>query len=144
MMPWEMPADVAAFVREFEAGTLPKARWTHEAHLLVALWYLGQHDESTTLRLMRTRIRAYNDAVGTPNTDRSGYHETLTGLYVQALAAHRRAGAGDEPFATSMQRLLDSPLAQLDWPLGYYSRERLFSVQARRDWVGPDLRALPA
>lgn len=142
-MAWEMPADVAAFVHGFEAGTLPKAHWTHEAHLLVALWYLGRHDAAGTLQIMRTRIRAYNDAAGTPNTDASGYHETLTCLYVRALATHRQAGAPDEPFAASMQRLLGSPLARRDWPLQHYSRARLFSAEARRDWLEPDLQALP-
>jgi hypothetical protein len=143
-MAWQVPTDVAAFVRAFEAGTLPKAQWTHEAHLLVALWYLGQHDAATTLRTLQARIRAYNDAVGTPNSDSSGYHETLTQLYVQALAVHRGAAAHDEPFARSLQRLLDSPLARRDWPLRHYSRERLFSVAARRNWVEPDLLPLDA
>lgn len=142
-MAWEMPTDAAAFVREFEAGTLPKAQWTHEAHLLVALWYLGGHDAATTLAIMRRRIRAYNDAVGTPNTDASGYHETLTRLYVHGLATHRAAGPRDESFASSMRRLLGSPLARREWPLTLYSRPRLFSVEARRNWVEPDLQPLP-
>jgi hypothetical protein len=30
-----------------------------------------------------------------------------------------------------------------DWPLRFYSPERLFSVEARRRFVEPDLRALP-
>mgnify|MGYP006994860582 CR=1 FL=1 len=45
----DAPADIAAFVAEFESGNLPKSRWTHEAHLLVALWYLAQHDEAAAL-----------------------------------------------------------------------------------------------
>ena len=34
--------DIESFVRDFEACTLPKPRWTHQAHLLVGLWYLSQ------------------------------------------------------------------------------------------------------
>ena len=30
-----------------------------------------------------------------------------------------------------------------DWPLRFYSREGLFSVEARRNFVPPDLRAMP-
>jgi hypothetical protein len=35
--------------------------------------------------------------------------------------------------------LLGAPEGQRDWPLRFYSRERLFSVEARRAFVGPDL-----
>jgi hypothetical protein len=31
-----------------------------------------------------------------------------------------------------------------DWPLGFYSRELLFSVAARRGFVEPDRAPLPA
>jgi hypothetical protein len=30
-----------------------------------------------------------------------------------------------------------------DWPLRFYSRERLFSVEARRNFVAPDIAAFP-
>lgn len=138
----EFPADVAAFVDQFERGSLPKARWTHEAHLLVALWYLSRHDEREALQLIRRRILAYNEAVGTVNSDTGGYHETLTRLYVRGLARHRDAAPG-ESLRESYERLLGSPLARRDWPLSFYSRERLFSVDARRGWLDPDLRPAP-
>jgi hypothetical protein len=31
--------DVPGLVARFEDLTLPKAEWTHQAHLTVALWY---------------------------------------------------------------------------------------------------------
>jgi hypothetical protein len=39
--------------------------------------------------------------------------------------------------------LLASPMGRRDWPLRFYSRERLFSVAARRSFVEPDLAPLP-
>ncbi len=39
--------------------------------------------------------------------------------------------------------LLESPMVVGDWPLGFYSRERLFSVAARRGFVEPGLAPLP-
>jgi hypothetical protein len=39
--------------------------------------------------------------------------------------------------------LLRSPMGSRDWPLRFYSRERLFSVEARRIFVAPDIAALP-
>ena len=131
--------DIESFVRQFEARTLPKPRWTHHAHLLVGLWYLSKHTPAEALDIVRQRIRAYNVAVGTANTDNSGYHETLTRLYLNGIAAHIASHSG-ESLPHSLALLLKSPLARSDWPLELYSRERLFSVQARREWVEPDLQ----
>jgi hypothetical protein len=39
--------------------------------------------------------------------------------------------------------LLLSPMGRRDWPLRFYSRVRLFSVEARRAFVEPDIAALP-
>jgi hypothetical protein len=130
--------DIETFVRDFEACTLPKPRWTHQAHLLVGLWYLSRHTPAEALDVVRKRIRAYNVAVGTANTDTSGYHETITRLYLKGIAAHM-ARHGTQSLAISLALLLKSPLARSDWPLEFYSRERLFSELARREWVEPDL-----
>jgi len=138
----EAPADIEAFVQEFESGRLPRARWTHEAHLLIALWYLAKHDEAAALPVARQRIRAYNDAVGTLNSDHGGYHESLTRLYLRGIAAHRAAHPASS-LTEAYAALLGTPIARRDWPLSYYTKERLFSVDARRGWVEPDLRGLP-
>jgi|SRR5579862_1600452 len=131
-------ADIADFIHAFENRTLPKPLWTHHAHLLVGLWYLSKHAPEQALDIVRERIRAYNEAVGTANTDAGGYHETLTRFYLEGIAAHL-ARHGEQPLGELLQLLLKSPLARSDWPLTYYSRERLFSVRARREWVEPDL-----
>jgi len=130
--------EIEAFVREFEARSLPIERWTHHAHLLVGLWYLMQHSHDDALSVVRQRIRAYNEAVGTANTDSDGYHETLTRLFLRGIAAHI-SDHGGNPLPDSLALLLQSPIARKDWPLLFYSRERLFSVAARRDWIEPDM-----
>lgn len=130
--------EIEAFIRDFEAGVLPKARWTHQAHLVVGLWYLTHHPPDDALAVVRQRIRAYNEAVGTANTDISGYHETLTRFFLRGIAAHLAAHGG-EPLPGSVAILLQSPLGHRDWPLSFYSRERLHSVAARHGWLEPDL-----
>lgn len=130
--------EIEFFIREFAARRLPKSGWTHEAHLLVGLWYLTHHSPDKALTLVRQRIRAYNEAVGTANTDSSGYHETITRLYLRGIATHILAHR-DESLPRSLALLLQSPLAHKEWPLSFYSRERLFSVAARRGWLEPDL-----
>ena len=133
---------IEAFVREFEACRLPKARWTHNAHLLVALWYLTQNTPDETLAILRVRIRAHNESVGTVNSDSSGYHETLTRLYLRGVNDHIAQHAGAS-LPESLAALLRSPLADKEWPLRFYSRGRLFSVAARHGWVEPDLPVTP-
>ena len=130
--------DIESFIREFEARSLPKPRWTHHSHLVVGLWYLTHHSADDALSIVRQRIRAYNEAVGTANTDSSGYHETMTRLFLHGIAAHILAHSS-ESLPSSLALLLQSPLAHKDWPLSFYSRERLFSVAARHEWIEPDL-----
>jgi hypothetical protein len=128
---------IEGFIAAFEACSLPKARWTHHAHLVVALWYLSHHAHDDALDIVRRRIRAYNEAVGTANTDSSGYHETLTRLFLRGVADHM-AEHRDAALPVAVTALLQSPLASKEWPLRFYSSERLFSVAARRDWIEPD------
>jgi hypothetical protein len=131
--------EIEAFIRDFEARNMDKSRWTHNAHLLVGLWYLTCCSPDEALSIVRQRIRGFNEAVGTANTDNSGYHETLTRLFLHGIAAHIIANP-NESLPSSLAILLQSPLAHKDWPLSFYSRERLFSVAARREWLEPDLR----
>lgn len=131
--------EVASFIRDFEALCLPKSGWTHQAHLIAGFWYANKHEPNEALNIIRERIQRHNESVGTANTDSSGYHETITRLYMSAIATHialhRNAG-----FEDSLALLLASPLGESAWPLTFYSRELLFSVAARRDWVEPDLK----
>ena len=125
-------------VRAFVDRTLPKPLWTHEAHLRVGLWHVRRHGPEEALRLLRERIAGYNQAVGTANTDDSGYHETLTRFYVRVIAAFVEAHAAE----ADLERRLLEERGVRDLPLQHYSKSRLFSVEARRGWVEPDLRPL--
>lgn len=119
--------------------SLAKAEWTHEAHLAACLWLLRERPDIVPERDLPAIISAYNVAVGGENTDSAGYHETLTQLYITAI----RRFAADLPPSTALadavQRLLKCGIAARDWPLRFYSRDRLFSVEARRHFVAPDL-----
>ena len=119
--------------------SLPKRCWTHAAHLVFALTYLTRHSLKTARAQMPGLIRAYNEATNTPNTDTDGYHETITQFYLGELEAFRNAQA-DVSLDKAVTRLLASPIAARDHALKAYTQERLFSVEARRDWVRPDLR----
>jgi hypothetical protein len=135
--------DTEALVAAFLDGSLPRPLWTHHAHLRVGLWHVRTFGPEGAAARLRERIRRYNQAVGTANTDTSGYHETLTVFYVRVIAAFLAADqVGSEP-ATAIERRLIDTLGDRELPLRYYTRERLFSVEARRAWMPPDLAPLP-
>ena len=134
-------AQVARIYDGLRDRSLPKAEWTHGAHLTAGAAILDDLGLTQAERVMPDIIRAYNYATGGRNTETEGYHHTITLLYLR-LIDRFLAPFSDEPLQTRATRLLASPLADKDHPLTYYSRERLFSVEARRGWVAPDLRAI--
>jgi hypothetical protein len=144
--PIRLYADDAA-VRRIGAGlldlTLPRADWTHEAHFAACHWLLTERPDIDIDRDLRGIISAYNESVGGVNDDTQGYHETITCCFVLAVRLHLATIATPHPLVARVNALLVSPYARREWPLGYYSREHLLSVAARRDFVGPDLAALP-
>ena len=120
------------------ARTLPKAEWTHEAHLAACTWLLMERPDIHPEVDLPDIIRSYNVAVGGVNDDTQGYHETLTQLYIRGVRRHLASGEADDLLEV-VNRLLAGPIALRSWPLTHYSREVLLSVPARRGWVEPDL-----
>ena len=49
----------------------------------------------------------------------------------------------DMPVYRIVNAMMWSSLADPNWLLEYWSRDRLMSVEARRQWVEPDLKSLP-
>jgi hypothetical protein len=128
--------------RGFIARTLPKAKWTHYAHLRVGLWHALNYPDDISLNLLRERIRAYNESTGVLNTATAGYHETITRLYVVVIRHFVNSIDPRRPIDDLAEELI-ARCGERELPLRYYTRERLFSVVARLGWVEPDLQPLP-
>ncbi len=128
-------------LRRFEDCTLPREEWTHAAHLTVALWHLLQFDWPEAVARVRRGIRRYNAAHGIPATPTGGYHETLTLFWLRAVRAFLEEGRNE---GRSLVALANDLAARADsrLPLRHYTRERLFSPEARAEWVEPDLLPL--
>ncbi|MBD3730407.1 MAG: hypothetical protein IE933_11945 [Sphingomonadales bacterium] len=127
------------------AATLPRGEWTHAAHFALALWVLRHAPELAAPDAFRAIILRLNKAHGTANTDSSGYHHTITlaSLHVARLALVGHGHAANEGLADVLSALMGGPYGKSDWILAHWSKDRLFSVAARRDWVPPDLAPLP-
>jgi hypothetical protein len=122
--------------------SLPRDDWTHEAHLAACHWIVTERPDIDPDRDLRSIISSYNEAVGGVNDDTQGYHETITRCFIHAVRLHLR-GMPDRSLTERVNALLLSPFGKRDWPLQFFTRERLFSVAARRDFVVPDLAPLP-
>jgi hypothetical protein len=121
--------------------SLPKRDWTHQAHFAAALWLIRHQPGFDDARDMPHIIRAYNEATNTPNTDSQGYHHSIT-LASMAVARAALAAAPDAPLSEVLAALMAGPCGQSGWLLAHWRRETLFSVEARRGWVPPDLAPL--
>jgi hypothetical protein len=81
-LPLEDDAEIERLVHDFEALCLPRANWTHRAHLAVGVHYVRHRGLDGALQQMRERIQAYNLACG----DSDGYSEVITATYLQTIA----------------------------------------------------------
>jgi hypothetical protein len=123
--------------------TLPRPEWTHEAHLAATTYLLLRRPDIDVDTELPGLIRRYNESVGGVNDDAQGYHETITRVFLHGVRLFLADADVGEPLHELVNQLLLSPTGERDWPLRFYSPERLFSVGARRTFVSPDLAVLP-
>ena len=128
-------------VSAFRSATLPRDEWTHAAHLRVGVWHVLTYGDAAFEQL-REDIRRLNEAHGTPNTDTSGYHETITWLFVR-LITHLRDQHPPDISAARLADLAVELLSDRSMPGRYYSPARLASSEARGRVVAPDRDPLP-
>lgn len=127
------------FLRAFFELSLPHTAFHHVDHLRLTWLVVKREGQPAAERLLANGIQRYAAAHG----HRDRYHETITRFWVR-LVAHAivdgRSGPEDafDEFVAAYPLLLDSGL-----PLRHWSREALFSAEARRTWQEPDLVALP-
>ena len=136
-------AEIAHLGGGLIARTLARPEWTHEAHLAATTYLLLMRPEIDLDRELPGLIRRFNESVGGVNNDSEGYHETITRAYLHGVRLFLAEADTDEPLHELVNQLLLSPIGRRDWPLRFWSRDRLMSVAARRGAVEPDLAALP-
>ena len=136
-------AEVAHIGEGLAARTLPREEWTHEAHLAATTYLLLRRPDIDLDAELPGLIRRYNESVGGVNSDSAGYHETITRVFLHGVRLFLSGSDVAEPLYALINELLLSPIGRRDWPLGFYSPARLFSVEARKHFIEPDIGALP-
>ncbi len=134
--------EIDAFLEAFESGTLPKARWTHAAHIFTGACAVHALGESAAIDHMRTSIRRYNEAVGGQNTETSGYHETVTLFWVKLIAQLHRTQPDTTPRAAFAALAVDRFAQDRTLLTRYYDFDVINSTEARRSWHPPTLIAV--
>lgn len=126
------------------ACTLERAEWTHEAHLAATTYLLVRRRDIDLGQQLPGLIRRFNESVGGVNDDTQGYHETITRVFLSGVRLFLAENGAGGQLHTLVNRLLLSPIGARGWPLHFYSRERLFSVEARRHFIEPDVAPFPS
>jgi hypothetical protein len=127
------------FLRAFFELKLPNSAFHHRDHVRLAWLAVRRHGERAGEQVVADGIRRFAAAHG--HGDR--YHDTITRFWVRLVAhAARHAPFGAEH---DLDALLGAHPLLLDAsaPLRHWSREALFSDEARRAWREADLVALP-
>jgi hypothetical protein len=133
---YENEGEIAALVRSFEDATISRDAWKHAEHLTVALHYLTLHDLDTAIERMRSGIFKLLGAFGVDLNKEMPYHETLTVFWMRTVADFNASKNG-----ASLLDKVNELVGEYDkdYPLRFYSREYLFSDEARARFVEGDL-----
>lgn len=128
-------------VQKFLNKDLPKDKWTHNTHLIVGIWHCQQYGFYKALPLLKIAIRDYNEAIGTHNTDSSGYHETLTIFWMIVIRNYLHLHPDISP-SQQYSNFLNSDQVKSSYPLEYYTHEKLFGTNARQRWANGDVKKI--
>jgi len=131
-------SQIETLVQSFEAATLLDSEFNHHAHLTVALWYLTRLPYLDAVASMRTRIQHFAAAHHHDHL----YHETITLFWMKLARQYLDSVESDQTLPKivygALQQIGDAQLM-----VKHYSHASLFSPEARRDWIEPDVLPLP-
>ena len=135
-MKYKDESEIASVVCGFENASVSRDKWKHAEHLTVALHYLCLYDTDTATDKMRSGLFKLLGAFEVDLSKEMPYHETLTVFWMRKVAEFNASKNGDSLLdkANELVATYDK-----DYPLKFYTREYLFSDDARAAFVEGDL-----
>ena len=135
-MRYENERDILDLVENFENGTIPRGEWDHAGHLTAGLYYVATNGLDGGIERMRGSLLNHLKAIGVDFTVEMPYHETLTVFWMRTINDffHSKNAYSIVDIRNELVEAFDK-----DFPLKFYTREYLFSDEARRNFVEPDL-----
>src|SRR5688572_21618498 len=130
-------SEVLDLVRAFEDATVSREDWKHAEHLVVAIYYLTRHDLDVAYAKMKDGIlNLLVKGFDVDLTKEMPYHETITLFWMRVVDEFNASKNG----ASLLEKANEVAYKwDKDYPLKFYSRELLFSDEARAGFVEPDL-----
>jgi hypothetical protein len=135
MFKYDSEEKIYSLVRAFEAAAVSRDEWKHAEHLVVALYYVSRFDLEAAIEKMRSGIfNLLANGFGVDLTQEMPYHETLTVFWMRTVSDF--LGSKKGAFLPETTKELVAKFDK-DYPLRFYSRERLFSDEARAGFIEP-------
>lgn len=136
-MTYRSEDEIKNVVRGFELCTTGKDDFPHSSHLAVAVWYLRRADLSEAAAMMRSGLKRFLQHHG---VEEGKYNETITIFWLRMVK--HALGETDGSLVASTNTIVNL-LKNPGLIFEHYSREKLYSEDAKRAWTEPDLKALP-
>lgn len=135
-MRYTTETEISNVIESFEKATISRENWRHLEHMIVANHYLSENDFDAAYKKMRDGIFKLLGAFGVDLHKEMPYHETLTMFWMKTVNDFRKTknDCSLVEICCAMEEKFDK-----DYPLKFYSRERLFSDEARAGFVAPDI-----
>jgi hypothetical protein len=129
--------EIYELLRSFENATVSRGEWKHAEHMVVALCYLEEHDVAAATDKMRAGImNLLTTGFGIDLKKEMPYHETLTVFWMRTVYAYSLMHK-EKTLVEKANGLIES--FDKDHPLNFYTRDLLFSDEARRIFVNPSI-----
>lgn len=136
-MKYKNEDEILALLKSFEDATGSRDDWKHAEHLVVVLCYLSHHDfETATGRMREGILHLLKTGFKVDLNKEMPYHETITVFWMRTVANFHSVKNGVCLLDTANEL---SETFDKDYPLKFYSRELLFSDEARARFVTGDL-----
>lgn len=127
------------FRNRVEAHDFPVTDFDHRSHLRLAYIYIVDRDTDQAAQHMRDTLIGLLKHAGVDPSAK--YHETLTKAWILAIHHFMK----NTSYSESADHFIDQNPDMLDSKImmTHYSAEVLFSEQARREFVAPNLDPIP-
>ena len=134
-MAYQSEKEIFEIVRGLENGTIGREDWRHAEHLTVACYYAFHLNYETALKKMRDGIFNLLNAFKIDLSTEMPYHETLTVFWMHTIFDLKENQTSLVEFTNQILKIGGDK----DFPMKFYSRELLFSPEARLKFVAADL-----
>ncbi|WP_196889683.1 hypothetical protein [Aureivirga sp. CE67] len=129
------------YVEKFKQKTFTKKDWTHEAHLVIGVWYCFHLPKEKVFPFLKENISALNEKIGVENSDSSGYHETITLFWIWVIQEFIKQNP-KQNILNILTIFLKSNYSKQGFILEFYSKELLKATTARKHFIKPDLKPI--